>query len=95
MTKISEAKLTKMITSHLKRSGVFFWKTSDRYTSGVSDIVGCFKGKFFAIEIKATGKKARNLQIYFIEQVKLNGGATLITDNFPLFLQFMDALDEI
>ena len=95
MKKISEAKLTKMISSHLKRMGVFYWKTSDRYTSGIPDFVGCHCGLFFAIEVKASGKKSRDIQTYILDSIKRNGGATLVTDDFSLYLKFIEAIKDI
>lgn len=49
---------------------------------GIPDIVGCYKGQFFAIETKAPGKKAnvsRN-QALRIAEIQEAGGLVLVAD---------------
>ena len=42
------------------------------------DFIGCFKGKFFAIEAKAPGKKPSALQDRMIERIKDSGGMAFV-----------------
>ena len=49
---------------------------------GIPDIVGCYKGQFFAIETKAPGKKAnvsRN-QALRIQEIQNAGGLVFVAD---------------
>jgi Holliday junction resolvase len=49
--------------------------------SGVPDIVGCYKGQFFAIECKAGTGKPTALQLKNIAQIiKAGGVATIINE---------------
>lgn len=41
---------------------------------GSSDLIGWFKGRFLAIEVKRPGKKPTKAQECFIEKVKADGG---------------------
>lgn len=41
---------------------------------GSSDLIGVFKGRFVAIEVKTPTGKPTKEQLNFIEQVRLNGG---------------------
>ncbi len=43
--------------------------------SGVPDIVGCYQGQFFSIEVKREGKEPSKLQEKRLEQIALAGGA--------------------
>lgn len=50
--------------------------------SGVPDIVGCYKGVFFAIECKANGGKPTALQVRNLTQIiKAGGKATIINED--------------
>lgn len=53
-----------------------FRKTKNKYAiNGVSDILGVFKGKFLAIEVKRPQNKERPLdQKLFIDHINRNGG---------------------
>lgn len=42
--------------------------------SGVPDIVGCVRGKFFALEIKAEKGRPSELQLYEIRKIREAGG---------------------
>jgi Holliday junction resolvase len=47
-------------------------------TSGVPDIVGCYKGRMFAIECKAGDNKATALQYKNLEEIQAAGGFAFI-----------------
>lgn len=46
--------------------------------NGSSDLIGYFKGKFLALEIKVPGKKPTPEQINFIERVNKAGGIAAV-----------------
>ena len=48
--------------------------------SGVPDIVGCFKGKFFAIECKAGKNKPTMLQEHQMKKITDAGGGCLVVN---------------
>ena len=54
------------------------WKVHDANTSGIPDIVGCYKGKFFGLEVKKPGGGIRKLQTYVLNQIDGAGGISSI-----------------
>jgi hypothetical protein len=75
-----EGQLTQSVKSLLRAAGIFHWKVWQGMGSapGVSDIVGCHNGRFFAIELKAPKGTATPDQIRFIENVKGAGGIAFV-----------------
>lgn len=49
--------------------GNYVRKISDRFTSGIPDIIGCYDGRFYAIEVKTPTGKLSKIQIYEMEQI--------------------------
>jgi len=47
---------------------------------GIPDIVGTYKGLFFAVEAKAPGKTPTGFQALQIEAIKSSGGAVFVVD---------------
>ena len=74
---VGEAQLTIQIRELLRARGIFHWKSWQGPMSqprGVADIIGCYQGRFFAIEIKRPGRKATPEQARFLSEVcKANG----------------------
>lgn len=70
--KVFERRVRKYLDSigawHIKVWGNAFQR------SGVPDIIGCIKGKFFALEIKAEKGHPSELQLYEIRKIKESGG---------------------
>ncbi len=49
--------------------------------SGILDIIGCFEGKFFSIEMKMPGNKASKLQEYHMERITAAKGFAFVAYN--------------
>jgi penicillin-binding protein-related factor A (putative recombinase) len=75
-----EAAVKKKVVQQLKLlDAYYFYPVTGGYgRSGVPDIVGCYKGKFFAIECKAGTNKPTPLQALNLEQIMLTGGIALV-----------------
>ena len=82
MATTPEAKVKKKVVDQLKALGAYyFYPVTGGYgASGVPDIVGCFKGKFFAIECKAGKNKPTPLQEKNINAIAAQGGAVLVVN---------------
>ena len=80
MAMTPEAKVKKKVTAHLKTLGAYyFYPVTGGYgKSGVPDIIGCYKGLFFGIECKAGKNKPTPLQQKNLNDIKLNGGISLV-----------------
>lgn len=82
MADTPEVKVKKKVVVQLKELGAyFFYPVTGGYGgSGVPDIVGCYKGKFFAIECKAGKNKPTALQQKNIDSIIAQGGAALVVN---------------
>lgn len=77
-----EGVVKKKLTAILKSIGAyyFFPATHGYGRSGVPDVVGCYEGTFFGIEVKAEGKKPTALQEFELAQIAKNGGVAFVYD---------------
>lgn len=82
MAMTPEAKVKQRVVKQLKSLGAyFFYPVTGGYgRSGVPDIVGCYMGKFFAIECKAGRGKPTEMQQYNIAQIKESGGMVIVVN---------------
>lgn len=82
MADTPEAKVKKHVVLQLKILGAYyFYPVTGGYgASGVPDIVGCYKGKFFAIECKAGKNKPTPLQQKNIDTIAAQGGAVWVVN---------------
>ena len=72
MADLSEKELTIQIREFLWARGIFHWKSWQGPMSqprGVADIIGCYQGRFLAIEVKRPGRKATPEQARFLSEV--------------------------
>jgi hypothetical protein len=79
--KQTEAELTSAIRLLLKTVGIFSWKQWQGPMSqprGVSDIIGCWNGRFLAIEVKTPGGRVSPDQEKFLEAVRRHGGIAFV-----------------
>jgi hypothetical protein len=60
---------------------LWFSIIQDRYTSGLPDIIGCFWGLFFSIEVKREGGKVEPLQAYVKSQIDNSRGFAIVADS--------------
>ena len=77
-----EAKVKKKVVDVLKKSGAyyFFPATGGYGRSGVPDIVGCYRGVFFAIECKAGNNKPTALQEAEMHKIREANGQILVVN---------------
>jgi len=60
---------------------------------GTADIIGCWRGKFIAIEVKAGYNKPTQDQLDFLERVRYNGGLCLVAYSVDDVIQFLEEND--
>ena len=77
-----EAKVKKKVVDVIKKNGAyyFFPATGGYGRSGVPDIVGCYRGVFFAIECKAGTNKPTALQEAEMNKIKQANGCVLVVN---------------
>lgn len=84
---MKEAKITAQTSQLLlemkKQGWLWYYKVSDRFTSGIADFVGHFiGGRAFHVELKAPNEKLRKLQAYTLYEANKCHAKVLGTDNF-------------
>lgn len=91
-----EAKVKKKVVDQLKSLGAYyFYPVTGGYgSSGVPDIVGCYNGRFFAIECKAGTNKPTALQQKNIDAIRTSGGAAIVVNesNMMEVIQWITSL---
>lgn len=77
-----EGKVKKFVTATLRDNGVyyFFPVTGGFGTSGIPDIIGCYRGMFFGLECKAGDNKPTALQENQMRTIRTAGGSTLVVN---------------
>jgi len=70
-----ENNLQKQVLTRLKKvKHLWVHKVSDRWISGIPDLLLCYHGRFIAIELKVPGKKATRLQNHVLKEIHKAGG---------------------
>lgn len=67
----------------------WYVKLSDRFHIGLPDVIGCYRGKLFAVELKAVGRSPRLIQKITLAAMKKAGGSVGWFDDFDKFKQFI------
>lgn len=82
MSMTPEAKVKKVVVAQLKELGAYYFYpvTSGYGASGVPDIVGCYKSKFFGIECKAGRNVPTALQQKNLTDIKLSDGIAVVVN---------------
>ncbi len=80
MAMTPEAKVKKKTTAKLKaRDAYYFYPVTGGYgSSGVPDIVACYKGVFLGIECKAGSNKPTDLQQRNLDAISRCGGVAIV-----------------
>lgn len=79
--KQSEKEITRAIRSVLKGLGIWHWKHFQGGMTpikGISDILGCYKGRMLAIEVKTDVGRVSDDQQRFIKRVIEEGGIAFV-----------------
>ena len=87
-----EKEITHSIRSLLKQFGIFHFKHFGGLGAqkGVSDLLGCYQGRFMALEVKTAAGKASPEQIKFIEDVNKNGGIAGVVRSIDDVVELLD-----
>ena len=73
---MTESQLTRRIICAIRRQYPLAWlyKTADKFTWGIPDILMLNRRRFYALEIKLSGKKPTPIQVYTIKEINQAGG---------------------
>lgn len=91
-----EGKVKTKVRAELLRRGIYhFMPATGGYgRSGVPDIVGCYRGHFFAVETKAGNNKPTALQERELKQIRDAGGVAFVINetNLDELIVWLDTL---
>ena len=82
MASTPEGKVKRTVSSLLRATPdlYYFMPVPSGYGESSLDYLGCYRGKFFAIETKAPGKKPTDRQNMMISRMKAAGAAVFVID---------------
>jgi Holliday junction resolvase len=91
-----ESRLSRDILSALRQEGAFCFKVhgSEYMMAGLPDIIGVYRGRFFAFETKTPDKRSNTspIQDRVLEKIRLAGGHAQVVCTIR---EAVEALDEI
>lgn len=94
-----EGRVKAKLRSILKRyAGIHtYWPVPSGYGGSTLDVLGCYRGRFFAVETKAEGKKPTLRQTGDLQSIERAMGRTfvIIGTNSPVFDELTAWLDHL
>lgn len=93
---MTEQQIQKKIYDFLVAEGCYVVKVISASKSGVPDLIGCYEGKFFAIEVKTpkTRNNVSKLQEYNIDKIYEAGGQAIVKYDTEELLEFLRGLHD-
>lgn len=90
----TEAEITKEIRYYLNTCGIWHYKQWQGLGSlhGISDIIGIYRGKYLAIEVKRPGKGTSEKQQEFIDLVRREQGIACCVHSWEELAKFLESL---
>lgn len=76
-----ERDFQKKVMAYLKENKIYHFKTIVTNKKGTPDIIGCYKGKFFAIECKAEKGGISDWQLRAHKDIVESGGKVIVMFN--------------
>src|SRR5215472_9032278 len=71
MTTMLEKTVKAAVRKRLKELGAFqYWPVPTVWGTAAVDVIGCYQGKFFAIEAKAPGRRATDRQMFCMANIR-------------------------
>lgn len=75
-----ESDIVRSCVKYLKSQGAFVYKShgSPLQTKGLPDLIVCYHGQFYGIEVKRPGEDATKLQKYVLNEIEQAGGIAAV-----------------
>lgn len=92
---MTESELSRKVMKMLKKDFPDIWayKTSDRFQSGIPDILLCKDGHLWAIELKRPGLDATKLQRYVLNSINTAGGSAAVCHSVQEVRNYLTKLE--
>lgn len=87
-----EARLSRQIMAALRARGAFVFKVwgSAQMMAGLPDIVGCYAGRFIAVESKMPGNEPTTVQRLVHAKIRRAGGTVVVAHSVSEALKVLD-----
>jgi len=91
---VKEQDIQREITKLLEAEGCYVVKVVSATRAGVPDILGCYEGMFFGIEVKKpnTMNTVSKLQEYNLDKIRLAGGNSMVACSTDGVIEFLRGL---
>jgi len=91
---MSEQQIQRKIIKYLESEGCYVVKVVSATKSGVPDILGCYEGLFFGIEVKTpkTCNNVSKLQEYNLDKIREADGHSLVAWSVEQVEEFLSGL---
>ena len=84
---MNETQFKSKFLRKLKPFGGWWYKTNDKFTAGIPDIIGCYKGMFVGFELKVGTNTPSKIQKYMVEEINGNAGRVYVT--YPKHMPYL------
>lgn len=88
----AEARLLAKVERFLTALGpdCYFLKVhgNEYQTRGTPDIIGCYRGQAFGLELKAPGEQPTKIQLYQLRRMENAGAIVTVADSWSVFLHW-------
>lgn len=100
MATTPEAKVKAYLKKKLTALGAWqYWPVSmGMGAHGIPDCIGCYKGRFFGVEVKAPGRRGQKnrgcsaLQVMQLNNIRAAGGLGMVVDGPEEVMEFIAVL---
>lgn len=91
---MTEQQIQKKITTFLEKEGCYIVKVVAATKAGIPDILGCYEGQFFGIEVKTpkTKDNVSRLQRHNLDIIEETGGKSLVAWDLDQVKEFLLSL---
>ena len=94
-----ESRLSRKILKELRQHGGFWFKVwgSEHMMAGLPDLIGCYKGRFVAFEVKhpETRSNTSDRQVYVMGKIHDAEGVVEVVCNASEALLVLDMIDDM
>lgn len=90
---MKESVIQKKILDTIRVKGGYAIKVISANRNGVPDILACYKGRFFGIEVKGPRGKASAIQLTNLTEIVAAGGKAFIAQSVSEVLTKLEEID--
>jgi len=91
---MTEHDLRKKVSAYFKARPLWFMqKISDKFTAGIPDYMGCYRGLFVCLELKSKRYKPTALQLHTGKHIQKTGGLWLVIYSIEELKEWVEKIE--